>query len=128
LNSSLFETGATFGSLTTEGKRVDEPLGGSESPSRPAQLALDSTAAGERPFRDDDRLTTVVVKGSFGEPALDKVDKLAVAQGVPDTRGDLVNSRPGWVGSYGRHRDQSCYNQIDGYDIHNAFGDPRELP
>jgi len=128
LHSSLLEAGSTFGPLTAQGKRVDEPLGGSESPSRPAQLALNLAAAGERPFRDDNRLTAVVVEGSFGEPAFDEVDELSIAQWVPDTRGDLVNGRPGWVGSCGCHRDQSCYNEIDGDDIHNAFWDPWELP
>ena len=103
------------------------PLGGTEGPRRPPQLALHAAAAGEGPFRHDDRLATVVVDGSFGEPALGEVDELAVAQRVPDARGDLVDRRAGRVRAAGGDGDQRRHHEVDGDDVDDAFGDAREL-
>ena len=113
--------------LAAEGKCVDDALGGTEGLRRPPQLALHPAAAGKGPLRHDDRLATVVVEGSLGEPALDEVDELAVAQRVPDPRRDLVDRRAGRVRAVGGDGDERRDDEIDGDDVDDAFGHAREL-
>ena len=127
VRSSLLETGAGFGPLTSEGERVHESLSRAQATGRPPQLALDPTPAGEGPAWDDDRLPTVVVERPFGEPPPDEVDELAVMERISDSGRDLVDGRAARVRSTGRDGDESRHDEVDRYYVHDALGHAREL-
>jgi len=94
---SLLDAGGTLRALAAQRQGVDEMLGCAENLRRTAQLACTRPRPGKDHFGTTIGWPTVVVERTLCEPALDKVDQLAVMQRVPCAGSHLVDRWSGRV-------------------------------
>ena len=128
----LLERGHPLGLAPTDRQRPHDLLGQVHGLGGPGQLALHPPSTGERPCGHHDGLAVGVVDGMVGEPRLDQLDQAAVAEGIPDARGRVVDGRApvlrvGDGHGLGGHGDDGGHHQVDRDDVGHPFGDAGEL-
>ena len=88
---------------------------------------MDPSPAREAPCGHGDGLPLIVIEGPLGEPLLDQLDELAVAQGIPNPGSDLVHRHLVLGSTLGGDADHGGDDHVDWDHVDDALGHPREL-